>query len=430
MLRVDRRGLRAPARVLDIELGASAWWSEGEKVSVEAYRSIVCLARINGVPQDLSFWDVAEDVSISVQGLRDELRAGASSDSHIRALVPPLSTGTSAEISTDTGWDTTIVICTRDRPDGLRATLDSLQRQTDSNFSVLVVDNGSPSVGSAKVVEDAGLPRCEYIVEPQPGLSRARNRALSVVDTDLIAWIDDDEIADAGWVRQLKNGFAHASRPAAVCGVMLPAELEFEAQVRFEHYGGFNKGRGMVPEVLKIGSPSVVSPLYPLPAFGPGGNMAFRTEALQSVGRFDPCLGAGTRTHAGEETRVLSLLLSSGQAILHWPAAVTWHMHRREMAQLRKQLYGYSAGVSAFYASMIRSRPRTALDVLRLVPYALRDLGNGSGNLRLGQLPEDFPEELLKAARRGLLQGAFMYAYEAVRDLRYSAVLSPGGRSL
>lgn len=155
--------------------------------------------------------------------------------------------------------------------------------------------------------------------------------------------------------------------------------------------------------------------------------MSFRTEALRSVGGFDPCLGAGTRTQAGEETRVLSLLLSSGQAVLHWPAAVTWHMHRREMAELRKQLYGYSAGVSAFYASMIRSRPWTALDVLRLAPYALRDLRRGSSNLRLGQLPDDFPAQLLKAARRGLLEGGLMYAYEAMRDPRQSIAVSREG---
>ena len=133
--------------------------------------------------------------------------------------------------------------------------------------------------------------------------------------------------------------------------------------------------------------------------------MAFRTESLRSVGGFDPCLGAGTRTHGGEEIRALSLLLSSGHAVLHWPAAITWHTHRREMAALRKQFYGYSAGLSAFYASMIRSRPTAAFDVLRLAPYVLRDLRHGSENLRSGQLPDDFPAYLLKAARRGLLEG-------------------------
>ena len=49
--------------------------------------------------------------------------------------------------------------------------------------------------------------------------------------------------------------------------------------------------------------------------------MAFRTESLHSAGGFDPYLGAGTRTHGCEETRVLSSLLSEGHAILHWPSA-------------------------------------------------------------------------------------------------------------
>jgi hypothetical protein len=86
------------------------------------------------------------------------------------------------------------------------------------------------------------------------------------------------------------------------------------------------------------------------------------------------------------------------------------------MAALEKQIYGYSAGLSAFYASMIRSRPTVAFDLLRLAPYVRRDLKRSSENLRSGQLPDDFPAHLLKAARRGLLAGAPMYAYEAVRD--------------
>ena len=143
---------------------------------------------------------------------------------------------------------------------------------------------------------------------------------------------------------RLKQGFAHEANPAAVCGVMLPAELEFEAQVRFEQYGGFNKGRGMAPEVLRTGTPSVVSPLYPLPPFGPGGTWPSGPNRYDAVGGFDPCLGAGTRTHGGEEAGRCRCC-SPRPAVLHWPAAITWHTHRREMAALQKQFYGYSAGL-------------------------------------------------------------------------------------
>jgi hypothetical protein len=197
---------------------------------------------------------------------------------------------------------------------------------------------------------------------------------------------------------------------------MLPAELETRPQILFEQYGGFNKGRDLYPEVLFRGAPSVVSPFYPLPAIGSGGNMAFRTESLRAAGGFDRDLGAGTRTHGGEETKVFCTLLRSDETVLHWPAAITWHFHRRQMDQLHKQFYGYSAGLSAFYASAIRSDPSAVWDIARLVPHALRDLGLRDGGIKFGQLPEDFPKELLSAGRRGLAAGAFSYVYEALHD--------------
>lgn len=407
MRRIERKGLTAPAHVLDLELAPAGEAGNG-RLAVGRFATIWCLSRMNGIPEEISFWDVTGDDVVSVRDLRDQLSAAKAG--------PVIGQPSPAAAA---GPDATVVICTRDRPAGLRTTLASLRRQTDPGFGVLVVDNGSVSSGSAAVAEQSGLSRCEYIAEPRPGLSRARNRGLREVRTELVMWIDDDEVADPGWVRRLKEGFAHETKPAAVCGVMLPAELESEAQVRFEQYGGFNKGRGMAPEVLRAGTSSVVSPLYPLPAFGPGGNMAFRTESLRSVGGFDPCLGAGTRTHGGEETRALSLLLSSGRVVLHWPAAITWHTHRREMAALQQQFYGYSAGLSAFYASMMRSRPPAALGILRLAPHMLRDLRGGSANMRSGQLPDDFPPSLLKAGRRGLLAGGFMYVREALGDWRH-----------
>ena len=259
MLRIDRKDLRAPARVLDLELTAAD--AAGEEFAVvKQYNTVWCLSRIDGVAQEISFWDVTSDETISIPALRDQLRRAGGE----RIVLKPSPPGT-------TNPEMTVVICTRDRPAGLHATLLGLQRQTDSTFQVVVVDNAPSSSESADLVKRLGLARCEYVVEPRAGLSRARNRGLKVVRTELVAWLDDDEIPDADWVRRLRQGFAHEANPAAVCGGMFPAELEFEAQVRFEQYGGFNKGRGMAPEVLRAGTPSVVSPLYPLPPSAQGG---------------------------------------------------------------------------------------------------------------------------------------------------------------
>jgi hypothetical protein len=87
---------------------------------------------------------------------------------------------------------------------------------------------------------------------------------------------------------------------------------------------------------------------------------------------------------------------------------------------LRKQSHGYSAGTSAFFVSMIWSRPMVAFDVLRLIAYALRDFRHGSENQRSGHISNDSPSTVHfeKAARGGLVEGALICTYEAIGDRR------------
>jgi len=403
MRMIGRERLRAPARVICVELTSL---SGAKEIDVEGYETLWCLTRSHGSPLSISFWDVTGDRSVAPGAIVEQLRAtGEFGDVDAGMALPPIA---------NNDMEMTVAICTHERPEDLRRALVSLAEQRDSNFRTLIVDNAPRTRSTADVVSASQLSDCDYVIEPQKGLSRARNAALAHISSEYVAWFDDDEVADADWIGRLKQGFRHETRPAAVCGLMLPAELETGPQILFEQYGGFNKGRDLYPEALHRGAPSVISPYYPLPAIGSGGNMAFRTESLRSAGGFDRDLGAGTRTHGGEETKVFCSLLRSDETILHWPAAITWHFHRRNMDQLLKQFYGYSAGLSAFYASVLRSDPSAVWDIIRLFPHALRDLGLRDGGLKFGELPDEFPRELLRAGRRGLAAGAISYVYEAL----------------
>lgn len=403
---VDRSGLRAPGLVIDLELEPRlAGDSEDEVIDTSGYETAWCLLRRQGLPVGSAFWDVSADGSVEREALREA----------VNAFICPPPPAPAPEAAP--ALELTVAICTRERPDSLRTALESLQRQTDQAFSTLVVDNAPATSATRDLVDGLASPSWRYEVEPAPGLSRARNTALAAVTTPLIAWLDDDETADHQWVARLKQGFAHRCRPDAVSGLMLPAELETEAQVRFEQYGGFNKGRGFATEILSLAAGTVRSPMYPLPNFGAGGNMAFRVRELRDAGGFDRCLGAGTSTHGGEETRAFALLLRNGGTILHWPAAVTWHYHRREMTELRDQFRGYSAGLSAFFASMLLTAPAaTTRELVRVLPTAVAHARPGRGNRRIGGLPADFPKDLLRAGRRGFLQGAPAYLRERRRD--------------
>ena len=402
---IERGELRAPAWVIDIDI-ARAYGDEA--VDIERFATAWCLVRQNGFPVATRFLDIEADSSIALANLRDRFAA--------LSLPQPV------ELSDVLDASLTVVICTRDRPESLLSTLASLAGQSDSGFEVVIVDNSHDgAVARTLAVGFKGLRmRCYH--EPIPGLSRARNRGLSEVHTELIAWIDDDEVADPDWIAWIKRGFAFPERPDAVAGFMLPAELETDAQVNFERYGGFNKGRGIEPVPLLAGRPSVFDPLYPLPNFGAGGNMAFRTEMLRAIGGFDNRLGPGTLTLNGEETRALSLLLDSGSMILYWPPAIAWHYHRRTDEALEKQFFGYSAGLTAFYMSLIVTSPKYFGRILRFVPRGVKRMlanrGSGSPDFPTGGVPEN----LLRAGRKGLFQGAWLYLREVRRQRRTEPV--------
>src|ERR1700712_4050080 len=69
------------------------------------------------------------------------------------------------------------------------------------SVELLVVDNDP--LGSARAVADElDSPRLRYVVEPSPGISAARNRALrEAADADLLLFIDDDEVPQDGWLQ-------------------------------------------------------------------------------------------------------------------------------------------------------------------------------------------------------------------------------------
>ena len=96
-----------------------------------------------------------------------------------------------------------VAVCTRGRPRMLEACLASLHSQEDCGRPVvtIVVDNTPGAVAG-----DASADGTIRIVEPVVGIANARNRALDEAlhrGCRWLAFIDDDEIAEPGWLRAL-----------------------------------------------------------------------------------------------------------------------------------------------------------------------------------------------------------------------------------
>ncbi|MEP7382685.1 MAG: glycosyltransferase [Gemmatimonadota bacterium] len=235
----------------------------------------------------------------------------------------------------------TVVVCTRDRPDSLVHCLASLLELDYPEFEVVVVDNAPSSDATARLVARMCEEDCRaralllHVVEPTPGLDWARNRGASSARHAIIAFTDDDVRVDRDWLRAIGQGFAN-DEVECVTGLVVPGELETDAQVFFEDfYGGMGKGmrsrefrQHWMDERARIGAHHV----------GVGANLSLRRDWLRRLGGFDTALDVGTPSHGGGDLDILHRTLAAGGVVRYDAEAIVRHYHRRSMAALRRQL--------------------------------------------------------------------------------------------
>lgn len=243
-------------------------------------------------------------------------------------------------LSQSAGGSVSVVICTRDRPEQLAQCLRSLQNLSQPTHQILVVDNAPTSDATRQLV--AQMPDIQYVLEPRPGLSVARNTGIRHSTGDIIAFTDDDVIVHPDWITRLQQSFQD-SKVMAVTGLVLPGELETEAQLIFEKgFGGFTQGYHPLTfdtEFFEEMKPQGV----PVWDIGAGANMAFRRNAFELVGDFDERLGAGA-SGCSEDSEFWYRLLAEGWVCRYEPTAVVYHYHRSNLDRLKHQMFQYMRG--------------------------------------------------------------------------------------
>jgi glycosyltransferase involved in cell wall biosynthesis len=123
-----------------------------------------------------------------------------------------------------------VVCCTKDRPPLLKLCLQSVLNGDRLPRQLIVVENSSTPHCEKIVAQAREIARkrtgevevdVRYVVEATPGISYARNTGVKLSKERYVAFIDDDETADVGWLSQLFRT-AQAFGAAVVCGPVLP----------------------------------------------------------------------------------------------------------------------------------------------------------------------------------------------------------------
>ena len=278
---------------------------------------------------------------------------------------------------------TSVVVCTRNRPEGVLSTVRSVMSDAP-NVEVVVVDQ-SDSQDTRWLLEHE-VPSVRIVASEPRGLAAARNMGVAHATGEIIAFTDDDCEVRRGWLDAMRNAFAREERIGLVFGKVLASD--------------YDRGAGFVPS-------------YDVPAFiiadrlaqktkieGMGACMAVRRDAWRELGGFDEALGSGASFRAGEDTDFAVRSLVSGFCVAETPDAMVVHNGFRTWAQGRDLIAGYMYGLGAVNAKMLRLGGWRAVRPLSILAW--RWLA-GAPVVDLNQKPPRFAR--LVAFLRGAFEG-------------------------
>ena len=199
-----------------------------------------------------------------------------------------------------------LVIATLGRTDELARLLGSLKKQRYTDFDVLIGDQNAPGVLEPILAVYRDCLRITVKSLPPRGLSAARNRLLSCISGELVAFPDDDCWYDPDTLEAVAVFFEKQPDSDGVVGIWGSSE------------------RALLPYK---GRPP--HPVTRLNAFSRAGTHVqfYRRAVVAAVGGFDERLGPGTGLPygSGEDTDYLLRTLAAGYSV--WRTSLVHVFH-------------------------------------------------------------------------------------------------------
>lgn len=172
-----------------------------------------------------------------------------------------------------------VVVLSRERGALLRCALQSLRVQSYAPFEVIVVGDAEAEAAICALgLQDKTV----FVPFDAPNVAAARNAGLAAAQGEVIAFIDDDAVAETHWLAALMQGFQ--TPEVLVVGGFVRARNGISYQWRGETVSS-------VGTHTKLDLPDdQISFIPATPKMAPevmGTNCAYRTAALREIGGFD-----------------------------------------------------------------------------------------------------------------------------------------------
>ncbi len=276
-----------------------------------------------------------------------------------------------------------VVVCTYDPENyhNLKEALDSLIEQSRKPDEIIVVVDGERIISNRVLADYAGQESIRTLItEKGLSITQARNAGIKAATADIIAFTDDDVVADRNWGASLIKTYQETGA-ISVGGKILPIWFSGEPEHLPEElywlvgvtHAGFAEDK--ITEVRDT--------------FGP--NMSFRREVFDIVGYFNEDLRWSRRRTSyiqGEESEFCSRMKHKlGGGVIYNPEAIVYHKvppSKLKLSVLLKRSFyqGYSKALiqklttSPDYLEMERSYLNKL--VLEYVPVRMRKIFSGA----------------------------------------------------